>query len=88
MLIKIIVAVLYKTLQTPSADVKLKPKLSYLVNAIHWALYVYTIWINLNRVYNSRSGCKNKKHFLCSGTKLPNLELKTWPNQLLGYLPC
>jgi hypothetical protein len=26
-------------------------------------------------------------HFLRSITKQPNLELKTWPKQLLGYLP-
>jgi hypothetical protein len=26
-------------------------------------------------------------HFLCSVAKLPSLELKTQPKQLLGYLP-
>jgi hypothetical protein len=42
---------------------------------------------NLGRVFNSRSGCLCAMQLCCFGTKLPNLMLKTWPKQLLGYLP-
>ncbi len=41
----------------------------------------------LGRVFNFRNGRVHAVHFLCYGTKLPNLELKTQPKQLLGSLP-
>jgi hypothetical protein len=40
----------------------------------------------LGRVFNTRSGCVCDMHLCCYEVKLPNLELKTWPKQLLGYL--
>jgi hypothetical protein len=42
---------------------------------------------NLARVFNSRRGCVQAMHRLCSEIIWPNLELKTLPKQLLGYLP-
>ena len=42
---------------------------------------------NLGRVFNFRSGCFYADAFLVSSVKLPNLQLKTQPKQLLGYLP-
>ncbi len=42
---------------------------------------------NLGRVFNSRRGCMNAMHLLCSKAKLPSLVLKTRPRKLLGSLP-
>ncbi len=42
---------------------------------------------NLERVFNSRVGCFHSIHKLCNIAKLANLELKSRPEQLLGYLP-
>jgi hypothetical protein len=42
---------------------------------------------NLDRVFNSRSGCVFAMHLSCFETKLPNLMLKTRPKQLVGSLP-
>jgi hypothetical protein len=42
---------------------------------------------NLGRVFNIRSGHLHAAAFLVSSVKLPNLQLKTRPKQLLGYLP-
>jgi hypothetical protein len=42
---------------------------------------------NLGRVFNFRSGHLHAAAFLVSSVKLPNLQLKTQPKQLLGYLP-
>jgi len=42
---------------------------------------------NLGRVFNSRVGCFHSINKLCSIAKLANLELKSRPEQLLGYLP-
>ncbi len=39
------------------------------------------------RVFNIRSGHLHADACLASFVKLPNLQLKTWPKQLLGYLP-
>jgi hypothetical protein len=41
----------------------------------------------LGRVFNFRSGCMHTMHLLPSVAIQPNLELKTWPKQLLGSLP-
>jgi hypothetical protein len=41
---------------------------------------------NLGRVFNFRSGHLHAAAFLVSSVKLPNLQLKTQPKQLLGYL--
>ena len=41
---------------------------------------------NLDRVFNSRSGCMCALHLCCSEAKRPNLKLKTRPKQLLSYL--
>jgi hypothetical protein len=41
----------------------------------------------LCRVFNFRSGCMQTMHLLSSVAIQPNLELKTWPKQLLGSLP-
>jgi hypothetical protein len=41
----------------------------------------------LGRVFNFRSGCMHTMHLLPSVVIQPNLELKTWPKQLLGSLP-
>ncbi len=38
-------------------------------------------------VFKSRTGCMDDMHFHCYETKLPSLKLKTWPKQVLGYLP-
>ncbi len=42
--------------------------------------------INLTWVFNSRSGCMCAKDLCCYAAKRPNLKLKTWSKQLLGYL--
>jgi hypothetical protein len=42
---------------------------------------------NLVLVFNTRSGCVYAMHLFCYEAILPNLELKTWDKQLLGYLP-
>jgi hypothetical protein len=42
---------------------------------------------NLGQVFNIRSGHLHTHAFLVSSLKLPNLQLKTQPKQLLGYLP-
>ncbi len=42
---------------------------------------------NLGWVFNFRNGNLLIEHFWCCQVKLPNLKLKTWPLQLLGYLP-
>jgi hypothetical protein len=42
---------------------------------------------NLSGVFNIRSGHLHAAVFLVSSVKLPNLQLKTRPKQLLGYLP-
>jgi len=42
---------------------------------------------NLSLVLNSRSGRVHAMQLPCFETRLPNLELKTQPKQLLGYLP-
>jgi hypothetical protein len=42
---------------------------------------------NLGRVFNFRSGRLHAATFLLLSIKLPNLQLKTWPKQLLGSLP-
>ncbi len=41
---------------------------------------------NLGLIFNSRSGCVRFMRICCSEIKLSNLELKTWPKQLLGSL--
>jgi hypothetical protein len=42
---------------------------------------------NLGRVFNFRSGHLHTAAFLVLSVKLPNLQLKTQPKQLLGSLP-
>ena len=42
---------------------------------------------NLGRVFNFRSGHLHVATFLVLSVKLPNLQLKTRPKQLLGSLP-
>jgi hypothetical protein len=42
---------------------------------------------NLGRVLNCRSGHLHAATFLVLSVKLPNLQLKTRPKQLLGSLP-
>ncbi len=42
---------------------------------------------NLGRVFNFRYGHLQAEHFWCYQVKLPNLNLKTRPKQLLGFLP-
>jgi hypothetical protein len=42
---------------------------------------------NLGRVFNSRSGCMPRMNLLHSLSKWPNLDLKSWPKQLLSSLP-
>ncbi len=42
---------------------------------------------NQGRVFNFRSGHFYAATFLVLSVKLPNLQLKTWPKQLLGSLP-
>jgi hypothetical protein len=42
---------------------------------------------NLGRVFKFRNGHVHAVHFLCYRVKMPNLKLKTWPKQLLGFLP-
>jgi hypothetical protein len=42
---------------------------------------------NLGRVFNFRSDHLHAPIFLVLLVKLPNLQLKTQPKQLLGYLP-
>jgi len=39
---------------------------------------------NLVRVFHFRSGRMHAATFLVLSVKLPNLQLKTWPKQLLG----
>jgi hypothetical protein len=46
---------------------------------------LYLARLNMDRVFYSRSGCMHAMHFMHSGTKLPNLELKTQPKQHSGY---
>ncbi len=41
---------------------------------------------NLGQVFDSRSGCMSAMHLCCYEVKRPNLKLKTWPEQLLGFL--
>jgi hypothetical protein len=41
----------------------------------------------LGRVFNFRSGCMNTMHLQPTVAIRPNLELKTWPKQLLDSLP-
>jgi hypothetical protein len=41
---------------------------------------------NLGRVFNFINGRVHAAHILCYRVKLPNLKLKTRPEQLLGYL--
>jgi hypothetical protein len=41
---------------------------------------------NLGRVFNFINGRVHAAHILCYRVKLPNLKLKTWPEQLLGSL--
>jgi hypothetical protein len=42
---------------------------------------------NLGRVFNFKSGHLHADTFLVLSVKRPNLQLKTWPEQLLAYLP-
>jgi hypothetical protein len=42
---------------------------------------------NLGQVFNFRSGHLHATTFLVLSVKLPNLQLKTRPKQLLGSLP-
>jgi hypothetical protein len=42
---------------------------------------------NLGRVFNFRGSHLHATHLWCFHVKLLNLRLKTWPKQLLGYLP-
>ncbi len=42
---------------------------------------------NQGRVFKIRNGHLHAAVFLVSSVKLPNLQLKTRPKQLLGYLP-
>jgi len=42
---------------------------------------------NLGPVFNSRNGSLYATHSCCYWSKRPDLELKTQPKQLLGYLP-
>jgi hypothetical protein len=42
--------------------------------------------LQIGRVFNFRSGHLHAAHLWCFQVKLPNLRLKTWPKQLLGYL--
>jgi hypothetical protein len=42
---------------------------------------------NLVRVFNSRLGRACIRNVIVDITKQPNLKLKTWSKQLLGYLP-
>ncbi len=42
---------------------------------------------NLGRVFNFRNGHVHATYFLYYRLKLPNLKLKTWHKQLLGFLP-
>jgi len=41
---------------------------------------------NLGRVFNIRRSHLHAATFLVLSVQLPNLQLKTWPKQLLGYL--
>ncbi len=41
---------------------------------------------NLGQVFNFRSGCFHADTFLMSSEKMPNLQLKIWPKQLLVSL--
>jgi hypothetical protein len=55
---------------------------------VHWGMgKLQCNGQNLCRVFNSRSGRTCAIHFCCHEEKLPNLKLKTHPEQLLGYLP-
>ncbi len=42
---------------------------------------------DLGRVFNFRSGHLHAAQFFALSLKLPNLKLKAWPKQLLGFLP-
>ncbi len=42
---------------------------------------------NLGRVFNFRLGQCMPMHLRWCETKQPNLKLKAWPKQLLGFLP-
>jgi hypothetical protein len=42
---------------------------------------------SLGQIYNSRSGCVLPYTHVAIKQKLPNLKLKTWLKQLLGFLP-
>ena len=42
---------------------------------------------NLGRVFNFRICRLDAEHFWCYQVELPNLKLKTQPEQLLGSLP-
>jgi hypothetical protein len=41
----------------------------------------------MGQVFNFRNGYVHAVNFFCYGAKLPNFKLKTWPKQLLRYLP-
>jgi hypothetical protein len=41
---------------------------------------------NRARIFNSRIGCVRAMLLCCYKAKQPNLKLKTWARQLLGYL--
>ncbi len=42
--------------------------------------------LNLCRVFNNRCGCVSTQIGTCTSSKNPNLQLKTWPKQVLGSL--
>jgi len=42
---------------------------------------------NPGRIFNFRNGCMHAMELFCYEAKVPNLELKTWSQQHLGYLP-
>jgi hypothetical protein len=42
---------------------------------------------NLGRVFNFRSGCMHAVNLYCHEAKGTNLELKTWPEQLISSPP-
>ncbi len=43
--------------------------------------------LNLGRVFNYRCGHAPTQIITCTSSKQPNLQLKTRPKQVLGYLP-
>jgi hypothetical protein len=56
------------------------------VNHCHCMDKLKLTGLNLGRVFNSRLGRACIGHAIVHITKQPNLKLKTWPKQLLGYL--